>query len=114
ESIEIELLEIVRVLREHPQVCHAVPADSGGEDPAARERRQHRPPAGGAAADRDAGRVGAAGLSQTASGGQNIIDVDNAPLPVEPLAIVAAVAGRPAVVDVEHADSSAGVEGDRS
>ena len=107
EAIEVARLEVVRVRGEGTEVGDAVPADPGGEDIRVRQGAQHRPAARGPALDREAPAIGRASLGESPHGGGDVLHVDDAPLPVEALAVAAPVPGRSAVVHIEHADPAA-------
>src|SRR5690606_40489214 len=71
---------------------------------------ERRPAARGAPADGEPLRVGDAAVDEGLRRGDGVLDVDDAPLAAQPLAVGAAVAGRAAVVDVDDADAAAGEE----
>ena len=72
-----------------------------------RERRERREAARAAAPDRQALAVDEALLGEVLGAGDAVVDVDDPPLALEPLAVVPSVAGRAAVVDVEHGVAAA-------
>ena len=108
QAVEIARLELVGVLRQRFEVADAVVAGAGFENIAEGERAQRRVAAGAAAGDHQAVAVDFAAFGQIARAVDAIVDVDDAPLAVEPFAIRAAVAGAAAVVHVEHGDAAAG------
>ena len=95
---------------EHLEVADAEVADAGREDVAEGEGGERRVAAGAAALDGEPVRIDVAALDQEARRGDAVVDVDDAPLPVEAAAVVAAVAGAPAVVHVDDRDPAAGQE----
>ena len=79
--------------------------------PSRRHRGQRGPAARRAAADAEPVAVRLARLGQRQRGRHRVLHVHHAPLAAQPLAVGPAVAGRPAVVDVDDADAAAGEEG---
>src|SRR5207247_490757 len=83
-------------------------ADAGPEDIAERERGEHRIAARTGTDDRHP-----VGVRKTAPGEREgaidaVVDVDDAPLPIQPMAVFPAIAGRAAVVHVEDGEPAAG------
>ena len=103
-------LELVRVGVESRQVGHAVIAGAGFEHVVEGEGGQGRQAAGAAAADQQALGVGQAAVGQVACAGHAILDVDDAPLAFQQVAVGASEAGAAAVVHVEHGEAAAGPE----
>ena len=101
-------LEFVRILVQAFQVGHAVITGAGLEDIVERQRAQRRQAAGAAAADDQALTIGQAAFDQVARAGDAIIDIDDAPLALERVAISPAEAAAAAVIDVQHAEAAAG------
>src|SRR5690606_22788572 len=81
-----------------------------GEGVAEGQRREGGEAARGPAPDEQAVGVDVAPLGEEAGGGDAVVDVDHAPLPVELSAERAAVTGGAAVVDVDDGDPPAGPE----
>ena len=112
QAIQVARLEVVRLGRELAQVRDTVVRRRGAEHRTRAglggHRRQRRPAAGRAAADRQPGAVGLAGVGQRPRGRDRVLHVDDAPLTAEPLPVAAAVAGRAPVVDVDDAYATAG------
>ena len=107
QAVEVARLELVRVARQDLQVADAVRADAGGEDVGRGERAQGGVAAGAAALDHEPGAVGEALLDHRQRAVGAVVDVDDAPAALEPLAVGPAVAGAAAVVDVEHGVAAA-------
>src|SRR6185503_5858395 len=97
----------VTVLFKQFQIADAVVTRARFEDLTKRERRKSCVPARAAAANDQPIGVRLTSLDQIARAVCAVIDVDNSPLTVEPFSILAAIAGAPPVVDVEHAKSAA-------
>ena len=113
ETVQVMRLEVVRGLGEAAQVGDAEVGRRRAEDLARPDRAggdggQRSPAAGRAAADGEPGRVRVLGLRHPLRGGDRVLHVHNAPLTAQPLAVLAAVAGRAAVVHVDDADATAG------
>ena len=83
-------------------------AGAGFENVAESERAQRSVAAGAAAADRQAVAVDLAAFREIARAVDAIVDIDDAPLAVEPFSVCAAVAGAAAIIDIEHRDAAAG------
>src|SRR5438477_79271 len=100
--------ELVRLLDDKLEVADPVVARAGVVEVAPGERQQSGETAGRAARDRDPARVGETLVDQMARSVDAIVDVDDAPVPVESLPVGAAVASRAAVVDVDQRQAAAG------
>ena len=126
QPVQVPRLEVVRVLRERPQVGHAEVRRHRREDAiprpvrlagpaehpdAGRDGGQRGPAAGRAAADPEPLPVRLARLGQGQRGRHRVGHVHDAPLAAQPLAVGAAVPARPSVVHVDDADAAAGEEG---
>ena len=107
QPVEVARLELVGLLDERLEVADPEVADARRERVAERDRAERRVAAGAAAADREALAVDDPLLGEPAGAGDAVVDVDDAPLALEALAVVAAVAGRAAVVDVEDREAAA-------
>ena len=107
QPIEIAGLELVGIRREHLEVADPVVARAGPEDVVEGERGEGGVAARAPAPDREPGGVRAAGLGEVQRARDAVLDVDHSPLAVESLAIRAAVAGAPPVVDVEDREAAA-------
>ena len=111
QDVEAPRLEFVRVVQQRFEIAHAVIARAGLEHVGERgQRRQRREPAGAAAANDEPPRVGLALCREELRGADAVGDVDDTPLPVEPLAVGAAKAGTAAVVHVGDREAAAGPE----
>ncbi len=84
QAVEIARLELVRVLGQRFEIADAVVARAGFENVAEGQRAERRVAAGAAAADRQAVAVDFAAFDEIARAVDAIIDVDDAPLAVEP------------------------------
>ena len=113
QPIEIAGLELVGVGGEHLEVADPVVARAGPERVVEGEGGEGGIAARAAAADREAGGVGAAGLGEVPGARDAVLDIDHPPLAVEPLAVRAAVSGAAPVVDVEDREAAARPELDR-
>ncbi len=96
------------VRREAKQFRDAEIGGTRAERVGAGQRGQGGPTSGAAAANGQPLAVRLSGFRESLGGGHAILDIDDAPLTAQPLAILAAIAGRAAVVDVDHADAAAG------
>src|SRR5262245_21415797 len=90
ERVEVARFELVRILREHLDVADPVVTGAGLEDIRMEcESGQSRVATGAAAANRQTIGVSLAGRDKKSRGGHHVIDVENAPLTIEALAICA-------------------------
>ena len=108
--MQIARLELVRVRQQQCQIGNAVVAAAGCKSLRRRQRHQGRVTARTAAGDGDPAGVGEPRLRQIAGSGRAIGDIGDAPLPVEALAIGAAIAGAAPIVDVEHREATARIK----
>ncbi len=107
QAVEVARLELVRLPGKGLDVGDAVVVRAGSEHLGDRQRHQHGEAAGGPAADDGASRVDPALLPQPAHDSDTVVDVDDAPRPLEPVAVGPAVAGGAAVVHVDHGEAAA-------
>ena len=98
----------MRVLHERAQVADPEVRAAGVELVGERQRGEGREAARAAAADGEPLAVDEALLGEVLRAGDAVVDVDDPPLELEALAVVLAVAGGAAVVDVEHRVAAAG------
>src|SRR6516165_9215791 len=107
EPIEIARFELVGIARERSRVAHAVVACAALEEIPKHERRKRRVASGAAAGNDDALVVDGALAGQEFRAVDAVIDVDDAPVSIEPLPIGAAETGTAAVIDIEHRNPAA-------
>src|SRR5258708_33276485 len=100
-------LEFVRVAGQGLEIGDAVIARAGPEDVVEGQGGEGGVAAGAAAADHQAVRVGASGADEVTSAIDTILDIDDAPLSIETVAIGAPIAAAAAVIHIEHADAAA-------
>ncbi len=112
EQVDVVGLEVVRVLHEARQVGHPVIGHAASEDVCTGQRGQHSPPTRACSTDQQTPWIRFATLCQASCDRDHILHVDDAPLAAQPVAILAAVTGRAAIVDTHHADPAAGEVGD--
>src|SRR4030095_2861136 len=106
QRVEIPRLEFVRVLGERLDVAHPVVAGAGAKHLGVkRQRGQRRVPAGAPAADDEPVGIGSSLLDEVSCGVDVVVDIDDSPVPVEALAILAAVPGAATAVDTHHTHS---------
>src|SRR6185312_3953673 len=108
QPVEIARLELVRGARQRGRIADAVVAGAALEDIVERERDERRVATRAAAGDDAAVAVDQPLVGEESGSVDAVVDVDDAPLPVQPVAVLAAIAGAAAVVDVEHRDAAAG------
>src|ERR1700735_776265 len=110
QPIQIMTLEFVRIARERNKVAHAVIACSRAKRNLMLRCKgaQRGIAASAAAADHQTVRVGVAIRCQVASPADAVLNVENAPLPLQPKPVRTAVSRAPAVVHIEHTDATAG------
>ena len=113
QRIEVAALELVGVLRQRGHVGHTVVVGAGAEHVGGRQRHEHGVAAGAATADRGTLRVGTAARRQVMDGGDDVLDVDHAPVAVQALPVGATEAGTAAVIDVDDGKTAGGPELDR-
>src|SRR5260221_9116604 len=101
-------LDFVRLEEIAWEVADAEVAGAGFEEIAEGQRAERGVPAGAAAADRQPVAVHQPARDQILRAVDAVVQVYYAPLPVEPLAIGAAVAGAAAVVDIQQGEAAAG------
>ena len=107
ERVLVTTLELVRVAGgERHQVGEAEVRRPGRERVRIGERADRRVAARAGARDEETIRIRSAFLDEVASGVHAVLEIDDAPHPVQPLAIGAAVPGRAAVVDVHHGEAA--------
>jgi hypothetical protein len=85
QAVEVARFELVRVSGERFEIADAVVAGAGFENVAERERAQRRVAAGAATTDRQTITVDFAAFGKVARAVDAVVDVDDAPLAVEPL-----------------------------
>ena len=90
------------------QVADAVVAGAGFENVAESESAQRSVAAGAAAANCQATAIHFAALGEVARAVGAVIDINDAPIAVEPFAIGAAIARAATVIYIEDGDPSAG------
>src|SRR6202165_5059178 len=98
EALVVHGLELVRVFVKHLQVADAEMARPGFEEIRGGQGSQHGVAAGAPTGDRHPVAVDQATFDQVAGTVDGVIDVDDAPLAVEPLPVLAADPRAPAVV----------------
>src|SRR5918994_2173010 len=108
EPVEVAALELERLGGQRLEVGDAEVARTGGERVAERQRRQGGVATGRATPDAQPVGVDPPLVGQPAGGGDAVVEVDDTPGAPQLLAVVAAVAGRTAVVDVDHGEAAAG------
>src|SRR5215472_15245649 len=113
QTIEVARFELVRVLGQSLQVAHAIVTCAGLEEVVEGERTQGGVATGAATRDHNAHRINALRLGEALRAVDAVLDVNNAPLAPQQVAIFPAVAAAAAVVDIEHSDSAAGPELDK-
>ena len=115
ETVEVAGLEFVGVGRHRLQIADAEVAGAGAEEIAERQGGERRVATGAPAANGGAIGIDQTALDQILGAVDVIIDVDDAPGAIQPLAVWTAVASAAAVVDVEdrqiHAMSRTGSAG---
>ena len=84
EPVVVARLELVRVGRQALEVADAEPADAGREHVPEGQRGKRRVAAGAPAFDGKAVRVDVAALDEEPRRGDAVVDVDDAPLAIEP------------------------------
>src|SRR6185295_11956955 len=107
QADQVARLELVGVLDERAQVADPEIGAAGIELVGERERGKRREAGGAAAADGLSGAVDQALVGEELRARHAVVDVDDAPLALEPLAVRLAVAGRAAVVHVENGEAPA-------
>src|SRR5262245_1464338 len=108
ERVLVLELELVRLAAaELLEVGDAEVRRAGGEGVGERERADRRVPTRAPSRDEEAARVGPPLVDEVAGGVDTVLQVDDAPQPVQPLPIRAPVARRSAVVDVDHREPTA-------
>jgi hypothetical protein len=90
------------------QIAHPEVARAGTKDVSKRQRTERGVATGAAPSDGEPVAVDVAALYQIPGPVHAIVNVDDAPLAPQPVSILAAVAGAPTVIDVEHGDAAAG------
>src|SRR5262249_41392181 len=103
-------LELVRLAAERLEVPDAVVAGAGREDLVEGERAENGESSRAAAPAEERTRVDPALGGGEARPGDAVLDVGDAPGPVEQAAVVAPVPAAPRVVDVEQHEAPAGPE----
>src|SRR5262249_23373376 len=98
QPVQIARFELVGIARERGSVAHAEMAAAAGEIIAEGERRERGVTARAAAGDDAATRIDQVLPGEEFRTVDRIVDVDNAPRQMKPVAIFAAVAAPPAVV----------------
>src|SRR5260370_1372372 len=108
QPVEIARLELMGVAGQRGDIADPVIAGAAPEYiVAAGERRQYGIAAGAAAGDDGALAIRETFADDMPGGVDAVIDIDDAPSALEPLAVGPAIAGAAAVIDIEHADASA-------
>ena len=111
ERVLVARLELVRVIGgERHQIGDPEVGRARGEHIGERQGAHRRVPAGAATTDEEAFAVGVATLDQELGGVQAIVQVHDAPVAVQPLAVGPAVARGTAVVHIDHAEPAGGEE----
>src|SRR6516162_4872978 len=108
QPVEIARLELVGVARKRSDVAHPVIARPALKEVAEGQCRQRRVPAGAAAADDTSLPINPSLHVEESSTGDTIVDIDNAPVQLETVAVGAAKTGAAAVVHVKHRNAAAG------
>src|SRR5262249_47187905 len=108
QPVEIVGLELVRVLCEPLQIADAIVTGAAFEVRAEGQRGERRVTPGAASADDRPLPVGPTLLHDILGAVNAVVDVDDAPVEVQPIAVFAAVAGAAAVVHVENGNAAAG------
>src|SRR5262249_43959016 len=106
--LELVVVAAARLAGQAHEVADAVVGGAGLEQVAGGERAQRGVAAGAAAGDGQARPVDLAARDEVAGAVFTVLDVDDAPLALEPIAVGAAVAGAAAVVDVQVGEAAAG------
>src|SRR5207248_6030853 len=99
QALVVHGLELVGVLMENFKVADAEMTGTGFEEAGRGERPEHGVPAGAPAGDGHPVAVGEPAVDQVARRIDAVVNVDHAPLPVQPLAVFTAEAGAAAVID---------------
>src|SRR6266516_5167084 len=107
QPVEIARLELVGVARERGDVAHAVIAGPALKEVAEGQRRQSRVAAGAAAADDASLAVDPSVRGEEPRAGDAIVDVDDAPIALQTVAVRTTESGASAVVHVEHRNAAA-------
>src|SRR5262249_47865777 len=107
QPVEIAGFELVRVARQRRDVADAVIAGAAAEEVVEYQRGKRGVAAGAAAADDDALGGDEPASDEEAGAVEAVVDVDDAPVAMQPVAIGAAEAAAAAVVDVKHRDAAA-------
>src|SRR5207237_1961095 len=110
QALVVHRLELVGVVVKRLEVTDPKMAGAGFEEVAARHRPQYGVATGTAAGDRDAVTVNQAAVDQITGALDGVVHVDDAPLSVEALTILASVTGAAAVVDHQVAEAARGPE----
>src|SRR5580700_8732081 len=108
QAIEIARLEFVGIFCQRLQIADAVVACSGLEFLAKRQRGKRRVAARAGTADRPALRIDPSCCRKVVRTIHAISDINDAPVPLQPKPVFAAIAGAAAVIDVEHGEAAAG------
>src|SRR5581483_10609519 len=106
QAVEVARLELVGVGGQRLGVGHAEVTGAHREVVSERQRAQRGVPAGTAASDGELVPVDQALGRQMAGGVDAVVDVDAPPRPLQSLAVLAAVAGTAAVVDIDYGEAS--------
>ena len=101
-------LELVSEARQRLHISHAEVRGTRGEDIVERQGRQRRIATGARAANGQPIRIGIATLDQEIGRGDAVVDVVDAPHPVEATHVFPPVAGAAAVVDVDDGETTTG------
>src|SRR5262245_57383666 len=110
EPVEITRFELVSVAGKRDRIAHAIVARAPCEEIAEHQRGERGVAAGAAAGDDGALRIDQTLLGEKPGAVYAVVDIDDPPVAVETLAVLAPKTGAAAVVDIEHGDAAAGPE----
>src|SRR5262249_50705015 len=110
EPIEIPRLELMSIARQCRSVADPVIACATLEKVAKGERREGCVATGAAAADDDTPCIHQSPLRQELGAIHAVVDVDDTPIQLQPLAVFTSESRTAAVVDVKHRNTTAGPE----
>src|SRR5579862_3427218 len=102
QRVQVSRLEFVGVARKSRQIADPVMTGAAPEIVAKRERGKRRVSPGAAAGNHAAVSVHQSSLCKKSGSVDAIVDIHDAPVPVQTLAVLAAKAAAAAVVDVQN------------
>ena len=107
EPVHIARLEFVGILGESFQIGDAVVAGASGKHVMENQRAEGCQPARAPAANRHSLRIHHSVFSQVSGRVDTIVDIDDAPLPVQPFPVHSSVSGAAAIVDIDDGKTAA-------